>query len=113
MRTIQDKALASLGFSIRKEWKRDDKTRFDVIDAFASPSKVESLDDLHIDYDFRPARNNAAKPGAQWEYKVATFADVSKLGKGDFAIGLNRLGDDRWELVSIENGSRCLFKRPK
>jgi hypothetical protein len=40
----------------------------------------------------------------KWEYKALTKAQVADLGKKDFAAGLNKLGDEGWELVALEPG---------
>lgn len=53
----------------------------------------------------------AAEPTIQWEYKVLTKGQVLDLGKKDLAAGLNKLGDDGWELVAVDNA--YIFKRPK
>jgi Ca2+-binding EF-hand superfamily protein len=48
----------------------------------------------------------------KWEYHSQTTATIAKLGDGDFLTGLNRLGDDGWELAGAEpTGIR--FKRAK
>ncbi|HKI37103.1 MAG TPA: hypothetical protein VKA46_34940 [Gemmataceae bacterium] len=47
----------------------------------------------------------------QWEYHVLTEEQVSALGKRDLTAGLNKLGDEGWELVTA--GARYIFKRPK
>jgi len=68
-----------------------------------------------------------AQPAAQrskWEYRVLTPSAIEELdGKdvGTLAAGLYKLGDDGWELVTIEPGHvsppvklpRYVFKRPK
>lgn len=68
-----------------------------------------------------------AQPAVQrskWEYRVLTPSAIEELGgkgTGALAAGLNKLGDDGWELVAIEPGhvpppvklSRYVFKRPK
>ena len=38
----------------------------------------------------------------KWEYRVLTKDQVIDLGKKDLTAGLNRLGDESWELVAIE-----------
>jgi hypothetical protein len=38
----------------------------------------------------------------KWEYKVLTKEEVVDLGKNDLTAGLNKLGDESWELVAIE-----------
>jgi WD40 repeat protein len=46
----------------------------------------------------------------RWEYKVASEADILKLGKDDLTAGLNKLGEDGWELVGSEK-TRFILKR--
>jgi hypothetical protein len=46
----------------------------------------------------------------RWEYKVVSEADILKLGKDDLAAGLNKLGEDGWELVAFEK-TRFILKR--
>jgi hypothetical protein len=46
----------------------------------------------------------------RWEYKVVSEADILKLGKGGLAAGLNKLGEDGWELVGFEK-TRFILKR--
>ena len=47
----------------------------------------------------------------RWEYRVLTEEQVTALGKKELTAGLNKLGDDGWELVTA--GARYIFKRPK
>jgi hypothetical protein len=47
----------------------------------------------------------------QWEYRVLTEEQVIALGKKDLAAGLNELGNEGWELVTV--GAHYIFKRPK
>jgi hypothetical protein len=47
----------------------------------------------------------------QWEYRVLTRAQLLDLGKQDLAAGLNKLGDEGWELAAFD--SAYIFKRPK
>jgi len=65
-----------------------------------------------------------AAPRGKWEYKVLTPTAIEELGGKDggaLAAGLNKLGDEGWELVAIEPGHvpppvklpRYVFKRPK
>jgi uncharacterized protein (TIGR03067 family) len=61
---------------------------------------------------------------AKWEYRVVKKAQVLELGKNDLTAGLNKLGEEGWELVSVqppsgsERGGRSsaateyYFKRP-
>jgi hypothetical protein len=62
-----------------------------------------------------PVRAAAAesKPDAVvlWEYRVLTRDQVLDLGKKDLASGLNKLGDEGWELVVAEPA--YIFKRPR
>jgi hypothetical protein len=53
----------------------------------------------------------AAEPPAQWEYQVLTKAQLFDLGNKDLATGLNKLGNEGWELAAID--SAYIFKRPK
>jgi hypothetical protein len=46
----------------------------------------------------------------RWEYRVMTKDQLLDLGKKDLAAGLNKLGDEGWELVSVEPA--FIFKRP-
>ena len=46
-----------------------------------------------------PAGKAAGRP--QWEYQTLSRVKVTELGKNDFAAGLNKLGDDGWELVAV------------
>src|SRR5262245_58095444 len=68
-------------------------------------------------------RKAPPEAGAKWEYSVLTRAEVAKHGKDDFKAGLNKLGDEGWELVAVETrpgarpgataSSSYYFKRPK
>jgi hypothetical protein len=62
-----------------------------------------------------PVRAWAAegKPEAapRWEYRVLTREQVSELGKKDLAAGLNKLGDEGWELAAFD--AAYIFKRPR
>ena len=60
---------------------------------------------------FLPVAN---PPRPRWEYKVVPEADILKLGKEgqDLVAGLNKLGEENWELVGIEK-TRFFFKRQK
>jgi hypothetical protein len=50
------------------------------------------------------ASGQGASPAtrAKWEYRVLTREQVAKLGKNDLVAGLNLLGEEGWELVSVE-----------
>jgi hypothetical protein len=52
-------------------------------------------------------------PGAvpRWEYRVLSREQVLKLGQKDLEAGLNRLGDQGWDLVSADR--EYIFKRPR
>jgi hypothetical protein len=62
---------------------------------------------------FSAASAAESKPGVvfRWEYHVLTEEQVIALGKKDLAAGLNKLGDEGWELVTV--GAHYVFKRPK
>ena len=47
----------------------------------------------------------------QWQYRVLTEEQVIALGNKDLGTGLNKLGDEGWELVAV--GAHYIFKRPK
>ncbi len=62
----------------------------------------------------------------KWEYRVSTEDELEKLGgyelgktpydKKFLEAGLNKLGEEGWELVQAGRGDRnqtCVFKRPK
>jgi hypothetical protein len=49
--------------------------------------------------------------GARWEYRVLTKDQVLDLGKKDLAAGLNKLGDEGWELAAVD--AAYIFKRPR
>jgi hypothetical protein len=48
----------------------------------------------------------------RWEYKVLSEGELLKLGKDDLAAGLNKLGEDGWELQGFDR-TRFILKRPK
>jgi hypothetical protein len=84
-------------------------------DWFDGPHGRPSFADAPIDYGFRKdAKEKADERTARvrWEYKVMTTAEVRSLGKADLGAGLNRLGDDGWELVGIDK-NRYALKRSK
>lgn len=70
---------------------------------------------------------DAGKAGApwKWEYRVASKDELAALGSKNVAAGLNKLGEEGWELVAIEPGfaappgavgsapPQYYFKRPK
>ena len=57
----------------------------------------------------------AAEPKAEavlrWEYRVFTKQQILDLGNKDLAAGLNKLGDEGWELAGIDG--QYIFKRFK
>jgi hypothetical protein len=57
-------------------------------------------------------KSSERKERPRWEYKVMTPADVRSLGKKDLDAGLNRLGDEGWELVGMDK-DQCVLKRSK
>jgi len=61
--------------------------------------------------------DKAAPAGPKWEYKVLNRGEIADLGNKDFATGLNKLGDEGWEMVALGPGVRntqeYYFKRPK
>jgi hypothetical protein len=52
-------------------------------------------------------------PGAipSWEYRILTKEQIIELGKKDLTSGLNKLGEQGWELAAVE--SVFIFKRAK
>jgi hypothetical protein len=51
------------------------------------------------------------EPATKWEYRVLSKDEMLELGKKDLVAGLNKLGDEGWELVTAE--PTYIFKRPK
>lgn len=47
----------------------------------------------------------------KWEYQILTKEQVIELGKKDLTAGLNRLGEQGWELAAVETA--FIFKRAK
>jgi hypothetical protein len=45
-----------------------------------------------------------------WQYAVRSRIEINTQGKGDLAAGLNKLGEEGWELVAVEAGE-YYFKR--
>src|SRR5438552_10170455 len=64
-----------------------------------------------------PGAARSAEPeprgAARWEYRILTKDQVLELGKKDLAAGLNKLGDDGWELVAAPPAEGYIFKRPR
>jgi hypothetical protein len=62
-------------------------------------------------------RGGPAHP--QWEYLVKSRPDIEKTGEGSLPAGLNKLGEEGWELVSAEpaqatgRSQEYIFKRSK
>jgi Bacterial type II/III secretion system short domain len=48
-----------------------------------------------------PVPEKAISPGPKWEYKVLTKGEIAELANKDFAAGLNKLGDEGWELIAV------------
>jgi hypothetical protein len=93
-----------------------DRTRLkDAVAALDNLRRVVQL----LGGEARKAREPAAR--AAWEYRVLSAAEVGELGKNDLAAGLNQLGGEGWELVSVEprsrdfgvQSARYYFKRAK
>jgi hypothetical protein len=59
------------------------------------------------------SRADEGRPTAvvQWEYRVVPKDKLLQLGKQDLAAGLNKLGEEGWELVVVDGA--YVFKRPK
>jgi hypothetical protein len=57
------------------------------------------------------AAAQSPEPTLQWEYRVLSKAQILNLGKQDLAAGLNKLGDEGWELAAFD--AAYIFKRPK
>jgi hypothetical protein len=52
-----------------------------------------------------------SEAGPKWEYRVLTKQEILDLGKKDLTAGLNKLGDQGWELAAVETS--FIFKRAK
>jgi hypothetical protein len=46
----------------------------------------------------------AHRTGPRWEYRTLTRQELLDLGQKDVTAGLNKLGDDGWELVAVRAG---------
>jgi hypothetical protein len=57
------------------------------------------------------AAEEVTGPLLKWEYRVLTKDQVLDLGNKDLRAGLNRLGDEGWELAVTEPS--YIFKRPR
>ena len=69
-------------------------------------------------FSFGPPPFAVSSSPSQWEYAVKTAAEIRELGNADIQAGLNKLGDDGWELVTIDGtfgrvAGHAYFKRPK
>ena len=64
----------------------------------------------------------AARP--KWEYRILTREEIHKLGTNDLKAGLTKLGEEGWELITLEpevkaevgrtgQSAMFYFKRPK
>ncbi len=53
--------------------------------------------------------------GPRWEYKLMVGQAILRLGNGDLAAGLDKVGEEGWELVYVPPGDQYsyYFKRPK
>lgn len=51
------------------------------------------------------------QPAVKWEYRIVSKDQLLELGKKDLVAGLNKLGDEGWELTAVEPA--YIFKRPK
>jgi hypothetical protein len=51
------------------------------------------------------------KPILKWEYRLLTKDQLVELGKNDLGAGLNKLGNEGWELTVVDGA--YIFKRPK
>ena len=56
---------------------------------------------------------SGGRPSAvpKWEYQILTKEQVIEVGKKDLTTGLNKLGDQGWELAAVETA--YIFKRAK
>jgi hypothetical protein len=51
------------------------------------------------------------QPGIKWEYRTVSKEQLLELGNKDLAAGLNKLGDEGWELAAVDGA--YIFKRTK
>ncbi len=55
-------------------------------------------------------------PRVRWEYRTMADNAVIALGKGNFDAGLNKLGAEDWELITVDrqspHSSMLFFRRP-
>jgi hypothetical protein len=53
-----------------------------------------------------PVQGQETPAGSRrWEYRVLPREQIVQLGQGDITAGLNRLGEEGWQLVAIEPGT--------
>ncbi len=65
--------------------------------------------------DGRPAPAEAYS-GPRWEYQILSRPEIAKLGGGELRSGLNKLGEEGWELAGLEptpGSGELYFKRPR
>jgi hypothetical protein len=48
-----------------------------------------------------PVPEKPVSAGPKWEYKVLTKDEIAQLANKDFTAGLNKLGDEGWELFAV------------
>ena len=62
-----------------------------------------------------PPGQTVRQGSLQWEYRVLAKDQILELGKKQLTEGLNRVGDDGWELVAVEPSQppTYYFKRPR
>jgi hypothetical protein len=56
------------------------------------------------------SRSSSAPWRQKWEYSVLSAAEIAKRADGDLQAGLNRLGEEGWELVTVRTPDHY-FKR--
>ena len=44
----------------------------------------------------------------KWEYRIASKDELAELGNRNVAAGLNKLGEEGWELVAVESGAAAV-----
>src|SRR5262245_53185030 len=44
----------------------------------------------------------------KWEYRIASKDELAELGHKNVAAGLNKLGEEGWELVAVEAGAAAV-----
>jgi hypothetical protein len=58
-----------------------------------------------------PVGASPGESGLRWEYRGLTKDQILSLGNTDLVAGLNRLGDEGWELAGVDG--IYIFKRPR